>query len=442
MKILLILAYDRTYRYQGRFKTMITYAPLTLTSLAALVPDEFNAQIDIVDEGENKPDYSNKNYDIVGISCVTAAATRAYALAEYWKKKGAYVVLGGSHPTLCPDEAVQYADSVVVGFGEVSWVELLYDYKNNTTKKIYKHNGNKPLTMPVPRRDLSYKGYMSSVPTIIANRGCRNNCSFCCIPKLCENADYKRPIEEVIEEIKMLNKKNILFLDPSPISDKDYAKQLFEALIPLNKRWAGLSTINIADDDELIDLMIRSGCAGTLIGFESFEQNNMKLCRKGFNKVSKYKSAVKKLHEHKIAILGCFVLGFDDDTVEGLSKMADIVEDIGVDLPRYAVLTPFPGTEMFEKLDREGRILSKDWSLYDCQHVIYQPKNMSRDKLQQIFYDTWKNSFTYKKMFRKLLRKNHINKLLSIAIEITFKRITKRIINNRNADYDISLYLD
>lgn len=440
MKILLILAFDRTYKYR-RLSLVPPYAPLTLTSLAALVPKEFNAEIDLIDEGVHKPDYKDKYYDIVGISCVTSSSPRAYALAEYWKKKKAFVVLGGSHPTLNPEEASQHADSVVVGFGEKTWVQLLYDYKNKTTKKIYIHDNSLALSMPIPRRDLLGKGYMKTT-TVIANRGCRNNCSYCSIPSLCGRNNFKRPIDEVIEEMKTIQSKYMILLDPSPISDKEYAKQLFEALIPLKLKWGGLSTINFAEDDELVDLMIRSGCVGTLIGFESIDQTNMKDCGKTFNKVSKYKENVRKLHEKKIPVLGCFVLGFDNDTVEGLNDLADIVEDIGIDLPRYAALTPFPGTSLFKKFDAERRILTRDWALYDCQHVVFQPKNMSPEQLQEILVKTWKSSYKLGRIFKKIFRKTHLNKAFTTLIELGFKVFSYSMIKNANADYKINKYLE
>jgi radical SAM superfamily enzyme YgiQ (UPF0313 family) len=435
MKILLILASDRCYRYRGSFKTSVTYAPLTLTTLAALIPEELDAEVGLIDEGVQKPDYEGKHYDIVGISCVTSSAVRAYALSNYWKGKGAYTVLGGSHPSLCPDEALSKADTVFVGFAEKSWPEFLKDYADGKPKTLYKQDDKTKLSAPFPRRELLGKGYMS-IPTVIANRGCSNNCSFCSLPKLWGNCDYKRPIDEVIDEVKRLQSKYYLFLDPSPISDKSYAKEFYEALIPLNIKWGGLSSLDVTQDKCLLDLMRRSGCIGTLLGFESLVQSNMTSSRKFNNKVNQYKEVVKTIHGYGMAILGCFVLGFDGDTKEDLLGMVDAIDELDIELPRYAVLTPFPGTDQFKLLEEEDRILTHDWSLYDTEHVVFQPANMSPEDLQEALYKAWTRTYTYRRIFGKIMNNNKVSRLLSLLIGLGFRNYGKKLFRRKNDEYD------
>lgn len=403
VKILLILPYDTTYRYEGFFKRSISYAPLTLTTLAALVPPGMNAEIDIIDEGVQKPTYHSKSYDIVGITCVASSAPRAYLLAEYWKKRGAFVVLGGAHPTLMPEEASKYADSVVVGPGEESWPQLLLDYKDGKAQKIYSAAKSDFSACPVPRRDLLPKGKYLSVPTVIANRGCKNACRFCCINRLWGGKGNTRPIEKVVEEVKSLNTKRILLLDPSPNSDKEYSKELLKSLIPLKIKWGGLSTIDIVDDPELLELTVKSGCEGLLIGFESINQSNICMTGKTFNNTLKYKEAVKTLHKNGICVLGCFILGFDNDTAESLLQLPDIVDDFKIDIPRFAVLTPFPGTEIYSGLKAEKRILSEDWALYDSNHVVFRPKQLVPSELQKVYFEVWEKTYSIQRIIKRVV---------------------------------------
>jgi len=402
MKILLILPRDHIYRYHGLANKIIgPYAPLTLVTLAALVPKELEAQIDILDEGIQKPNYENKNYDVVGITCVTSSANRAYELSEYWRSRGAFVVLGGAHPTLMPDEAQQHANAIVVGLAEETWPQLLRDLKNGVVQKRYKIQYTGELSSPAPRRDLfPCLGYLP-VPTILANRGCKNHCFYCVVNQSDYSRCVVRPIPEVIDEIQSLHTRRIIFLDPNLVSDREYAKNLLQALIPLNLKWMAPTPSDVVYDRELFELMVRSGCEGVLIGFESFSQASLDRNGKKFNQVNQYKEIVATFHAHRMAVSGCFVLGFDDDTPEILARTAEIVYEIDIDFPRYALLTPFPGSRLFTRFKSEGRLLTEDWSFYDSQHVVFRPKLMSPAQLQQIFSDTLKQSFSYRHIFHR-----------------------------------------
>lgn len=425
MRILLILPSDSTYKYKGFFKRSLSYAPLTLITLASLVPREFGAQIDIVDEGVQKVCYSKYYYDIVGITCVASSAARAYELASYFKSKGSFVVLGGAHPTLLPNEASEHADAVIVGPGEASWPKLLGDYMSGKAKKIYRCSPSDSLLVPVPRRDLLPKGKYLSVPTVLANRGCSNCCEFCSIHKLWGCKNVTRPIHEVIDEIRLLNTKKILLLDPSPTSNRQYAKELFNALVSLKIKWAGLSTMDTAYDDELLELMIRSGCEGLLVGFESLNQINLNMSRKAFNGVHRYKEAINKFHAGKISILGCFVLGFDHDTKEDFAVIPETIDELGIDIPRFSVLTPFPGTDLYNRLKHEGRILTEDWSLYDTEHVVFEPKNMAPDELGRGLHKIWADCYKIERIIKRCAQMQD-NRLLGWLVNMGFRYYSKR----------------
>jgi len=413
VRILFILPFDKTYRYKGSFNWAISYAPLTLTTLASLVPKELNADIKICDEGVSKP-VTDGFFDIVCITCTASSANRAYELCSFWRGKGSYVILGGSHPTLMTSEAKQFADTVFVGFAEQTFPQFINDFIKGKPQKIYKHIcEGEYLSMPVPRRDLLAKRYMP-VPTIVANRGCANSCAFCAIHKMWGSAGLTRPIGEVVDEIKTLKSKHYIFLDPSMSSNPQYAKELFNALIPLKINWMGLSTIDTVNDDELFNLMVKSGCEGILAGFETINEQSLIGVGKKTNKVSGYKSAVAKYHEAGISVLGTFVAGFDNDTKQSLYDTVDLIDEIGVDLPRFSILTPFPGTDMFADYEKQGRIRTLNWDMYDTMHVVFEPKNMTADELQESFTGMWKRTYEYKRIFKRInnVKRNRLANLL------------------------------
>lgn len=403
MKILLIMPRGALYRHKtGIFKKPIRYAPLTLTTLASLIPPEMDAEVRIIDEGVEKlPE--NLQADLVGITAITGTATRAYAIADSIRKKGIPVILGGVHPTLMPQEAVEHADSVVTGFAEESWPQLLRDFKFNKMKKIYTQSADLSLeNLPLPRRDLfNGNGYVT-INTVQATRGCVNCCDFCIVPVAWGQKMYLRPVKDVIEEIKQIKTRDILFVDVSPIEDRNYAKELYEAMIPLKKRWVSPSTIKIAEDDELLEAAAKSGCRGLLIGFESVSQQTLKKMGKGFNYADEYKKNVQKLHKRGIAIQACFVFGFDTDDKTVFEKTVKLVDELNLDLPRYTVYTPFPGTPIFKKLQDENRIIEHNWSFYDAQHVVFKPALMSPEDLQQGIFWAWKQSYKFGSIFKRL----------------------------------------
>lgn len=402
MNILFILPYDTTYRYKTAFMPAISYEPLTLSTLAALVPKELNAKITLVDEGVRKLNYNKQKYDLVGITSTTSSAPRAYELATFFKEQGSYVILGGHHVTLMPDEASTYSDTIFIGSAECTFPRFFEDYRHGTPQPKYISEGVDTAKMPLPRRDLMpKKGYMSH-PTIIADYGCPNHCKYCVIHSFWGNQG-KRPVEDVVNEIKSLKKKSFLLLDPSPFANKAYARELLEAFTALKIKWVGLAALDIVKDDELLDLMQKSGCIGLLTGFETFDPNNLADMHKHKNKISEYKEVVRKMHQRKISVLGTFMVGFDGDTLESLKKLPELIDEIQVDVPRFAILTPYPNTPVFKELDAQKRILTCDWSQYDSIQCVYQPLHMSKDELEQAFISVWKECYSFKRIIKRFL---------------------------------------
>ena len=413
-RILLVSPRGPLYRHRsGIWKKSLRYAPLTLTTLASLVPEELDAEVVLVDEGIQEID-SSLDADLVGISAITGTAPRSYRLAERYRRRGVPVVLGGVHPTLAPQEAAQHADSVAVGYAEETWPALLRDhFSGDGMKKMYVQGHDLSLAgRPFPRRDMMPGARFATTHTIEATRGCIHNCEFCVVPAAW-GKPIQKPVADVVADIEQMGAKRLVFLDLNIIADVDYAKELFTALAPLGVRWGGLATTTLAWDEELLDLIAKSGCRGILVGFESLSRRSLIETRKVFNTRNSHSETMARLHERNIAVMGCFVFGFDHDTLDTFEETAEFAVEAKIDLPRYAVLTPFPNTALFKRLDGEGRILTKDWELYDAQHVVFQPRNMTPDELLRGTERAWKQTYSYPSIARRLAGARN---LLSAAI--------------------------
>jgi radical SAM superfamily enzyme YgiQ (UPF0313 family) len=378
------------------------YAPLTLTTLASLVPREIDADVRLVDEGVDEIDGEAIDADLVGISAITGTAPRAYRIAAQLRRRGIPVVLGGVHPTLMPDEAIDHADSIVVGYAEESWPELLRDFVAGRMRRRYDQRPDLQLAnLPFPRRDLFDSGLVNVAHTIEATRGCIYQCEFCVVPAAWGRPRQK-PIADVIADIRQMRASRLIFLDLNLIADVAYAKELFTALVPLKIQWGGLATTTIAWDDELLDMAARSGCRGLLIGFESLNQASLVETKKAFNMRRSYHEVIRKIRERRIGLMGCFVFGFDHDTLDTFDETVDFVMETRMDLPRYAIAVPFPGTALYWRLKREGRITTEDWSLYDGQHVVFEPKNMTAAQLLERSRRAWTQTYSYAGIWKRL----------------------------------------
>ena len=427
MNILLILPHDATYRRGGFFRRSLSYAPLTLTTLAALVPPDVEARIELVDEGVQPAVTPRSGYDVVGITCVTASAPRAYALADAFRRLGSRVVLGGSHPSLNPHEARAHATAVITGPAEQVWPELLRQWAaGQECGGVLAGRLEQPLSAPTPRRDLQPRGCYLSIPTVLAMRGCVHHCTFCSISPMWGGQACPRPVAEVIDEIRRLPQRRILFLDPNLAADAAYARELFAALIPLRRRWGGLATIHLAEDVELFDLAVRSGCMGILVGFESADDHNLRACGKPIQEVGRHREAVRRFHAHGISVLGCFVFGFDHDDESVFARTLAFVEATAIALPRFAVLTPFPGTPLFAALEQAGRITSRDWQRYDTEHVVFQPARMDAATLQQGLYTAWRAAYALPRVARRVCRAGR-HGALAAASNLGFRYFAARV---------------
>ncbi len=407
MKIVLIMPQAEIYRKGGIFSKSLRYAPLTLTTLAALVPEELNAEIRIIDEGVEDLDIARVEADIVGITCITPNASRVYEMSRELRARGITTVIGGVHPTLVPDEAQPHADAIVIGYAEQSWPQLLRDFARGRMRcRYHEAEGGSEYrfeNVPEPRRDLLKKESYITINTVQAVRGCPYRCNFCVVP-VAWPGYLHRPIPEVIREIERLEGKTFLFLDLSPIEDARYIKALYRELIPLKKRWGGLATIRIAKDPEMLQLAAQSGCGGLLIGIESTSPTTLKKMNKGFNRPEEYIEAVKRLHDQGIAINGCFVFGLDEDGKDSFERTLEFIDRAAIDLPRFSIATPFPGTPLYQELNSQRRLITKDWRYYGGQNVVYRPQNMTVDELQEGLRWTWRQAYSLPSIVRRITR--------------------------------------
>jgi radical SAM superfamily enzyme YgiQ (UPF0313 family) len=330
---------------------------------------------------------------------------RAYELARHYRARGSAVVLGGPHVTLVPQEAQQHADAICVGYAEETWPQLLRDFAHGRMRPRYDQGHGFALTnLPFPRRELLDRRHYLTHAVFEATRACAHDCEFCVVPTAWGRRQFQKPVGHVVEDIRRVGKRRIIFIDLNLISDRAYAAELFEALIPLNIRWFGLSTSLIGRDRALMELSARSGCAGLLIGFESICDSSLGDIRKRFNDPTLYRALISDLHALGISIQGCFVFGHDHDTKDVFDETVQFTIDAAIDLPRFAILTPFPGTPLHQRLDREGRILTKNWELYDGQHVVYRPASMTPRELQQGHEQAWRDVYSYGSIARRLAK--------------------------------------
>jgi len=404
MQIALISPKGPLYRHRGGiFRRNLRYAPLTLVTLASLVPPELEAQVTLVDEGIQDVDL-DLEADLIGMTVITGTAVRAYELADHFRARGIPVVLGGPHVTLVPDDAQPHADAVVVGYAEDTWPELLADFRSGRMRPRYVQAPELSLAgRPIARRDLHARGSYLTTHVFEATRACVHSCDFCVVPTAWGRRPYQKPVEEVVAEIRGHWAKKIIFIDLNLIADRDYAARLFEALVPLGVEWFGLSTTLLVRDAPLLALAARSGCRGLLMGFESIVPANLRASRKGFNDPGEYRDVVEALHRHGITLMACFTFGLDHDTPDVFLQTARFAVESAVDLPRFAIVTPFPGTPLHTRLEAEGRILTRNWELYDAQHVVFQPAQMTPAELTTGHERAWRHAYSLPNTARRFL---------------------------------------
>ena len=398
MRILLVKPRWFVHGGQYRYLENVQFTPLSLGILAALSNGH---ELKIVDEDwQNIP--LDERFDLVGITATTFTSERVYGLTRKFKQQGAKVILGGVHPSILPEECLDHADSVVIGEAEYVWKDVLRDAKKGTLARIYR--SDRPTDMndiPFPRRDLLDEP--SWFTCIQATRGCPNSCQYCYLPSTPWKEYRKRAVELVVEEIRSLKQKIFFFVDDNLFADRNYAIRLFKAIAPLKKSWAIQSPTTIGDDDELLDAMAAGGCFNVQVGFQSFNKDSLKWASVEHNRAEKYRELVWKLHDQNIIVTGLFIFGFDTDGPGAFDATVEQAKFIDIDDANLYILTPYPGTPIYARFQREGRLLEgMRRTQFGWSHAVFHPKQMTHEELEHGVQRAYDMLYPF---FRKRLRR-------------------------------------
>ena len=447
MKILLISP-ERMRKKEEAFLFRLSF--LNLPYVAAVTPPDI--EVKIIDEAFEKINFEEKA-DLVGITAQTPVAPRAYQIAKEFKKRGILVVMGGVHASMLPEEALQHVDAVVIGEAEEVWPGLIEDLREGRMKQIYYGDGFvNPSNLPIPKRELLNEKFYFPLKLLETTRGCPHRCDFCGVSKFFGFRYRNRPISEIDRELKtlfekgavmnpglkkilslfgkdlpyFLKRKLLYIIDSNVAGDRRFCLDLVSLLKEYDLLWYGHAPVSVAFDQELLEGFSRSGCIALNIGFESFSTKNLQGMGKGFNQPSRYAEAVQRIHDHGIGIMGTFIAGLDDDDPGVFKRIIDFCLDSKLDWALTFMMAPYPGTGSFLRLEKEGRILCRDWEKYDSLNVVYQPLLMSVEELERGMRRVWKETFSLSSIYRRILKRPWIHPLFYLTMNWQFHKLTKK----------------
>ncbi len=375
---------------------------LALTSFAATTPSHW--RVEYWDENllDGRPPFSPMP-EVVGITVHLTFAKRAYKLSDWYRARGSKVILGGLHVLSCPDECAPHSDALAMGDGVQLWPRILKDVENGTLQPHYAATyENDYSDDPSPRRAILPRRSFLTTTSLIATRGCHNRCGFCYLATDGLRMPYrmKHP-RQIVEEFQADDQPYAVFIDNNLGSRRDYLHALCNALRPLNKIWSAAVTIDVTDDPSLIRNMALAGCTGVFIGFESLADQNLSDSHKKTPKASDYARRVRILHDYGIQVNGSFVLGFDHDRKDVFARTAKWIEENRLECATFHILTPYPATPLFRQMEAEGRILHRDWSLYDTSHAVFRPKHMTPEELEHGYAWIYQRLFSHSSIWRR-----------------------------------------
>lgn len=400
------------------------FARLSLTTIAALTPPEI--EVAITDENVEPIDF-DEEVDLVGLTAMTMHAPRAYEIADRFRARGISVVMGGLHASSLPQETKQHVDAVLIGEAEGVWKKLLHDFQNGHLKPFYKSNHFCSFeAQPHPRLDLLKKKRYWTINCVQATRGCPFSCDFCSVAHFFGNTYRYRPVDEVIEEIKSLPPGYFTFVDDNIMGKPTYAKELFQKLTPLKRKWTSQGSLNMAKDTKLLKMAKDSGCSALFVGIESLSQDNLSSMNKSINHVSQYEEAIKKIRDHGIMVAGSFIFGFDYDDEAVFERTVKFCEKNKIELPIFFILTPAPGTRLYQRMEKEGRILHKDWSKYNGSNVVFKPKLLSEETLSSGYGWAFREIYSYQSMAKRILLPPRKELISEIVTNLAFRRMVMR----------------
>jgi radical SAM superfamily enzyme YgiQ (UPF0313 family) len=387
----------------GSFGKHVLTPSLALTSIAAATPPSF--EVELWDENLLQgPPPGDPLPEIVGITVHLTFARRAYELADWFRRRRVAVVLGGLHVTACPDEAALHADAVVIGDGVSVWSQVLRDLRSGRLEHTYRGSFRRPRyeEAPAPRRDLLPHRSFLTTSSLVATRGCHNRCDFCYLSLGSLHMPYQtRSVAQVADEIRAAGQRYSVFVDNNLGSDKAYLRELCRALRPLDHIWSAALTIDVTDDPGLVREMALAGCTGVFVGFESLSSANLRDSHKATPDPREYPWRIRALQDNGIQVNGSFVLGFDHDRPDVFPELLDWIDANRLECATLQILTPYPGTPLFDRLTAEGRILHRDWNLYDTAHAVFTPRHMSPDELERGYAWCYRRLFSHSSIWRR-----------------------------------------
>ena len=375
---------------------------LSVTTLAAVTPPEW--EVVIQDENVRPIDYDGAP-DVVGLTALTPLAPQAYEIARRFRERGVPVVMGGFHATWLPDEAAQHVDSVVIGEADRLWPTVLADLQAGALKPRYQAAPEAAFpSLPPARRDLLDRKDYLFLNTVQTTRGCPFDCEFCSVTPFYGHTFRRRPLEEVARELDTITGGGgfLFIVDDNIVGHTGYAKELFALLKARRFKWLSQASLTIAKKPKLLQLAQESGCCGLFLGFESLSQEGLEKLNKRFNHVDQYAEAIQRIHDHGIGIQGSFIFGHDWDTLDTFDEVLEFTERTKLESVHYTILTPFPGTRLYERYKAEGRLITEDWRLYDMCHAVFRPKNMTPEELEAGFLRVNRAFYSFPSMFRRL----------------------------------------
>jgi radical SAM superfamily enzyme YgiQ (UPF0313 family) len=384
-----------------RRSRVLNFQQITMPYLAAFAPAHWTVLH--IDEAVQPVDIE-ASADLVAITFHTPSAPHAYDLAARFRQRGIPVALGGPHATLLPDEAQAHADVIFVGETEYTWPRFLAEFEAGNHSARYRSEPPSLDKTPMARQDLFHRRDHAA-GVLFATRGCAHRCDFCTVAVMYQRQVRKRPVEAVAQEYASFRGKVIILWDDNIAGDVEHAKALFRALAPHRKWWSSQASVHAASDDEFLELAARSGCKQLFIGLESISQASVNEVSKAFNQVDDYARAIARIHSHGISVQAGIVFGFDNDTEAVFGETLDFLEAAGVQNATFNILTPFPGTRLHERLEAEGRILTRDWSKYNGRaDVVFRPRNMSPEALLAGYQYANKRFYSWRSAAKRLSR--------------------------------------
>jgi radical SAM superfamily enzyme YgiQ (UPF0313 family) len=379
-KSILLITPENPEINRVRRRQLNNFTQITMPYLAGFI-NEARYRIELVDEYNQRIPYE-RPADIVAITVNTPNATHCYRMAARFRAGGAKVVMGGPHATLRAEEAAQHCDHLVVGEAEETWPQFLDEFHRGCARPRYTCNGTPSLHgLPIPRRDLIRRRHFTK-GAVFATRGCPYSCSYCNLKQIYGGGFRTRPVQEVMTDIQSMETRHFVFWDDNFFGDVDYAVRLMTALKPLRRRWAAQVSIDRCADERLLRLARESGCVYLFIGLESFSEEGLASVNKGFNQVARYPEIIRLIHKHRICVQAGVIFGFDADSKEVFAHTLRACESMGIDGVTVSLLTPLPGTRLYDEMKQAGRLAGDDWAGFNGKtRVAFKPKQMTPEEL-------------------------------------------------------------